>query len=207
MLNKYKKKLSRIRHYIICVFILKSEISNKTKKKFNKFGYNSVINKPFIQLNGLEKISIGDNTVILKGARLSVFNSEKTNENIIDIGKNCYFCYGVSILSDSKSKIIIGNEVLIASNVLITSENHGINPELTVPYMNQELTSGDVYIGDGTWIGERVCILPGVNIGKKCVIGAGSVVTKSVPDFSIAVGNPAKVIKKYDFILHKWVSV
>ena len=73
--------------------------------------------------------------------------------------------------------------------------------------MNQELTGKGVCIDEGSWIGEKVCILPGVTIGKKCIIGAGSVVTKDVPDYCIACGNPAKVIKKYDFDEHRWIRV
>ena len=126
-----------------------------------------------------------------------------TKPSII-VGNRCYIGFGFTALSTANSKIEIGNDVLFASNVLITSENHGIDPETSIPYMNQELTGNEVSIGDGCWIGEKVIILPGVKIGKKCVIGAGSVVTKSVPDFSIAVGNPAKVIKRYDFSKKKW---
>ena len=94
--------------------------------------------------------------------------------------------------------------MLFASNVIVTNENHGMDPESSVPYMNQELTARDVSIGDGCWIGEKVCILPGVSIGEKCIIGAGSVVTKSIPDYSIAVGNPAKVLKIYNFESKRW---
>ena len=68
----------------------------------------------------------------------------------------------------------------------------------------QPLQTKPVSIGDGCWIGEKVCILPGVSIGKKCVIGAASVVVKSIPDYCIAAGNPAKVIKRYNFVSHQW---
>lgn len=97
--------------------------------------------------------------------------------------------------------------MLIASHVMISSENHGTDPESDTPYMNQPLITKPVSIGDGCWIGEKVCILPGVNIGKKCIIGAGSVVTKSIPDYSIAAGNPARVIKKYSYETHNWEKV
>ncbi len=64
----------------------------------------------------------------------------------------------------------------------------------------------DVVIGNGSWIGEHVCII-GASIGRHCVIGANSVVTRDIPDYSVAVGSPAIVIKKYDFNLNKWIKV
>lgn len=65
--------------------------------------------------------------------------------------------------------------------------------------------SDSVFIGDGSWIGTNVVVVGNVHIGKHCVIGANSVVTKNIPDYSIAVGVPAKVVKKYDFIENKWI--
>ena len=73
--------------------------------------------------------------------------------------------------------------------------------------MSQPLIGKKVTIGDGCWIGEKVIVLPGVTIGEKSVIGGGSVVTKDVPSYAIAVGNPARVIKKYNFETHKWENV
>ena len=136
---------------------------------------------------------------------MSTYGNSK--QPLINIGNNCYIGFGFTILAGTGAKINIGNDVLIASNVLITNENHGINPDDLNEYMNQKLYCKNVSIGDGCWIGEKVCILPGVNIGKKCVIGAGAIVTKSVPDYSIAVGNPARVIKKYDFNKHSWENI
>lgn len=72
--------------------------------------------------------------------------------------------------------------------------------------MDQKLSCKNVIIDDGCWIGEKVCILPGVRIGKKSIIGAGAIVTKSIPDYSIAVGNPARVIKYYNFDKKRWES-
>ena len=65
----------------------------------------------------------------------------------------------------------------------------------------------EVVIGDNVWIGDNVTVLPNVHIGKGCVIGANSVVTKDIPDNCIAVGIPAKVIKKFDYKEKKWVRV
>ena len=114
----------------------------------------------------------------------------------IEIGKHCYIGYKFTVLTGANIKI--GDNVLMASNVTITSENHGMDPESEIPYMDQPLICKPVSIGDGTWIGQNVTILPGVDIGKKCVIAAGSVVTKSVPDYCVAAGVPAKVVKRYE---------
>ena len=180
-------------------------ISLVKKRKFLSFGSESNIEKPYLQLSGLSRIKIGNNVTILKNCRMAVYG-EGNNEALV-IGNRCYIAFGFTALAYSDARIFIGDDVLVASNVLISSENHGINPKSYLPYMSQELTGKNVTIGDGCWIGEKVCILPGVSIGKKSVIGAGSVVTKSIPDYSIAVGNPARVIKRYNFDTNNWEIV
>lgn len=124
--------------------------------------------------------------------------------NIV-IGDGCYIGYNFSALAGGD--IIIGNNVLMASDILIASENHGVNPESELSYMDQPLQSKKATIGDGCWIGQSVKIMPGVNIGEKCIIGAGAVVTKSVPSLCIAAGNPARIIKMYNKNNHQWERV
>lgn len=177
--------------------------SKKWKKRFAYFGEGATVAYP-ANIQGRESIEIGDGTVILDHSRIANYRTEGI-EPQIRIGKNCYICYYFTILNSSS--VTIGDNVLFASHVLISSENHGMDPESELPYMSQPLESKLVSIGDGCWIGEKVCILPGVSIGKKSIIGAGSVVTKDVPDYSIAVGNPARVIKQYNFKTHKWEKV
>lgn len=166
-------------------------------------GQDSFVYNPFI-ISNPQKIAIGSHVKILDNARLSIY-TEDTNGIVVQIDDGCYIGYNFSILA--KDKIHIEKSVLIAANVLITSENHGMDPESSEYYMDQPLSGGPVVIGEGTWIGEKVCILPGVTIGKKCVIGAGSIVTKSIPDYCIAGGNPARILKKYDFEQHTWKRV
>jgi acetyltransferase-like isoleucine patch superfamily enzyme len=95
-------------------------------------------------------------------------------------------------------KIVIGDNVLIASKVYITDHDHGMitKESLLIPPAQRELVSSPVYIDDNVWIGEGVMILKGVSVGKGAVIGAGSVVTKDVPPYSVVVGVPARVIKQ-----------
>lgn len=109
--------------------------------------------------------------------------------------------------------VTIGDNVLIASRVFITDVFHGSyscdendDSPLIVPN-DRKLCSKPVVIGSNCWIGEGVCILPGVIIGEGCIIGANSVVTKSINSYSIAVGVPAKVIKVFDFDKSRWVQV
>lgn len=182
-------------------------ISLYKKKKFGYFGNNTFLKKPYYQLSGEKYIYIGNNVTILKSCRLAVYGENIKKSCSIIIGDGCYIGFNFTALADARGKIIIGNNVLFASNIIITNEDHGINPEIEDSYMEQELSYKDVQIDDECWIGEKVCILPGVHIGKKSIIGAGSVVTKSIPDYSIAVGNPARVIKKYNFTKHCWEKI
>ena len=195
--------LRRIFRFLKNVLLFRREYLPGFKKKFLAFGECSRIDYPSYIPNA-EYISIGKHTTILSNSRIQVYNNLTGKESRVTIGDNCYLGFYLSILAGDS--IIIGNDVLIASNVLITSEDHGMNPESEIPYMNQPLICKPVKIGDGTWIGERVSILPGVTIGKKCIIGTNAVVTKDIPDYSIAVGVPAKIIKKWDFHDHCWKS-
>lgn len=107
----------------------------------------------------------------------------------------------------SAAPITIKENTLIASDVLITSENHGIDPEAAKSYALTPLEAFPVVIGEGAWIGEKACILPGVVIGKRAIVAAGAVVSKSVEPYTIVAGVPAKVIKKYDFASKSWKKV
>lgn len=110
--------------------------------------------------------------------------------------------------ADVYTEVKIGDDCLLASNIYILTVMHSMNPEITASYVEQPmLIPKRVEICDGAWIGERVSILPGVTIGKKSIIGTGAVVTKDIPEYSIAVGNPARVIKQWNFNLKKWIRV
>ncbi|MCZ4223006.1 acyltransferase [Pedobacter rhodius] len=91
----------------------------------------------------------------------------------------------------------IGNNVMLAQNIVISGLNHNYK-DVTVPPAHQNVNCKEITISDDVWIGSNSVITAGVTLGKHCIIGAGSVVTKSVPEYSVAVGNPAKVIKKYN---------
>ncbi len=160
-----------------------------------------------MQINSLKYIDMGNDCYIGKDSRLMFVNEYhggkykpglKIGEKVT-IGNRCSFL--------SASPIVIGNKCLIASDVLFTSENHGMDPEASENYADIPLESKPICIEDGVWIGEKVSILPGVVIGKRSIVAANSVVNKSIPPYCIAAGSPAKVVKKYDFTEHCWRRV
>lgn len=103
-------------------------------------------------------------------------------------------------------KIVLEKNVLTADKVFITDNTHSFE-EVTIPVMHQPLkVLRSVVIGEGSWIGENVSIL-GASVGKNSIIGANSVVTRDIPDYCVAAGNPARVIRRYDQEKNVWVPV
>ena len=161
------------------------------------------------------------------------FPSTIRNRGYIKIGKNCrfgrystieLFCnnsrlnIGDGFRSNSflhigvVTNVTIGNNVLVASGVYIADHSHGEYSQFpssdphTAP-VNRPLVNAPVVIGNNVWLGEKVAVLPGVRVGHGSVVGAGAVVTKDLPDYCMAVGVPAKIIKRYDFSSMTWISV
>lgn len=132
-------------------------------------------------------------------------------KGVIEIGERTEFSMYSRI--GSKGYVKIGKDVLFGPNVFIADYNHEFsNPLKPVLYQGVRFTpkpdgSPNLLIDDGTWIGTNVAIVGNVHIGKNCVIGANSVVNKDIPDYSVAVGAPCRVIKRYDFDERKWVKV
>ena len=151
-------------------------------------------------------ISIGDDTLIGPGVALSagmVPGQECISKVVVSIGDRCLIGRGSGIVGHFS--IEIGNDVWTGHHVYITDQNHGYE-DVTRPISQQSQPERPVVIGDGSWLGHGAVVLPGVTIGKHVVIGANSVVTKDIPDFSVAVGSPARVIRQYDETLG-WVDV
>ena len=132
--------------------------------------------------------------------RIDIFGNENTK---LVIGKNCKI--GDNVHFVASEKVIIGDDCLFASNIFVSDTNHGGCNELpTIPPDERKLTSNPVEIGNNVWVGEGVAVLPGAKIGDGCIIGAHSVVKGTIPAYTIAVGSPAKVVKKYNFEINEW---
>jgi len=100
----------------------------------------------------------------------------------------------------------IGNNVIFAQNIVASGLNHEYT-DVNVPISQQKILIAPIVIEDDCWIAANSVITSGVTIGKHSVVAGGSVVTKSIPPYSVAAGNPAKVIKQYDFTKQEWVRV
>lgn len=120
----------------------------------------------------------------------------------VNIGNNSRIGIGNVIIGP----VTIGNNVILAQNIVMSGLNHNYTDVETPIYLQGE-TVATITIEDDCWIGANVVITAGVTIGKHSVIGGGAVVTKNIPPFSVALGNPAKVVKKYNFETKDWEKV
>ena len=162
-----------------------------------------------IDIRGKKGIDFGKNLTTGYHCRLESY-CERGEQSLI-FGDNIQINDFVHI--SALEEVRIGNNVLIASKVFITDLEHGsyIGDENdSVPssvVKDRPLSSKKVIIEDNVWLGEHVSVLPGVTIGENSIIGANSVVTKSIPPNSIAVGCPARVIKQYNFEAKRWEKI
>ncbi|WP_312420870.1 acyltransferase [Anaerospora hongkongensis] len=170
---------------------------------FKSIGRKSIIRRPLLLLN-TQYIDIGERVFIRDNVRLEVVC---LNNKIpqLSIGHNTNIEQNVHIICHDSLKI--GRDVSITANCAIVDVTHPYNilTEKIGTCISSETSK--VIIGDGTFIGIGSVILPNVIIGKRVVIGANSVVTKDIPDYSIAVGNPARVIKRFNLETGKWEKV
>ncbi len=159
-------------------------------RNFFSCGASFMLKTPIKAFNA-NMISIGSNVLIRENAYL-VAHSDVGGPIKIDIGDNVEI--NERFFAEAHKSIKIGNDVLIGPEVMIFDHNHSFKKKELIRKQSQ--TVKPVVIGDDVWIGARAIILAGVTVGKGSVIGAGSVVTKSVPPYSVVAGVPAKVIKK-----------
>ncbi len=177
----------------------KGSIHPKTRRsrKFAYFGEDSLIMWPQTTIFNESYISIGRNTLIGKDVALSagmVPGQQCLTDVVVSIGDRCLIGRGSGIVGHLS--IVIGNDVWTGHHVYVTDQNHDYR-DVDIPISQQSQPERAVVIGDNSWIGHGAVILPGAVIGKHVVIGANSVVTGNIPDYSVAVGSPARVIRQY----------
>lgn len=176
------------------------------RRDFGRIGKGSVI-YPSLHTNDPSGIYIGSDVQVWSGSWLDSFKEYQGVEyqprlEIGDgtyIGRNAHIC--------ACTQVTIGINVVFSDNIYISDLFHGFE-DVNVPMMDQPLVCpGPVTIEDEVWLGERVCVMPGVTIGKHSVVGSNSVVTKNIPPFSVAVGSPAKVIRRYNEDSKQWENI
>lgn len=169
--------------------------TSRRANRFARFGSGTVICFPPAALYGEEAIQLGKDTLIGPYVSLSAGmmpGQPLISDAIVAIGDRCLIGRQSSIVGHFG--ITIGNDVYFGPNVYITDQNHSVD-DLDTPIGRQSAGEKPVSIGDGSWLGANVVVLPGVTIGQHVAVGAGAIVTTDLPDYSIAVGNPARVIK------------
>ena len=170
------------------------------------YNQSRIIRLPF-DVRNKSNINFGIGLTTGIGCRIEAFPRIKDNI-VLKFGNNVQLNDYVHITA--VESVIIGNNVLLASKIYISDCSHGSyngNVEDSHPNSypaNRPLFAKPVVIEDNVWIGEFVSVLPGVTIGKGTIVGANSVVTKSLPANVIAVGTPAIPIKKFNFLTSRW---
>ena len=168
--------------------------------KFKALGKRSMIYNP-LKINGHQNIAIGENVTIQYKTWLAAMPLTGNPNPILIIGDGTSIGHFNHIYATSS--IEIGKKVLTADKVYISDNLHGYE-NINLPIIEQAIKqTNTVIIGDGSWLGENVCVI-GAKIGRNCVIGANSVVTKDIPAYCVAVGSPAKIIKRYNFDTLAW---
>lgn len=200
-MKKLKNDYSLKDIFQLALWFLRSKLIDKDVRLF-RF--------PII-IRGRKYIDFGKSLTTGVGCRFDCFSGSNPEDKKLVFGKNVQINDYVHIVA--MDNVTIGDNVLMASHIFISDNSHGsykgdendTNP--MVAPTEREYATAPVSIGKNTWIGEGVIIMPGVTIGEGCVIGAHSVVSKCIPDFSIAIGSPAKVIKKFDFTDNRWKKI
>ena len=173
------------------------------RSSFKKLGRKSMLCMPF-SINGAKYMSIESEVYIKPNSWLLAVEEDGSPNEKLSIGAKTYIGRNVHIVA--LRGVHISSNVLISDNVYLADNYHHFK-DGNKPYKEQGVGfKKEVLIGDGTWLGENVCVLYS-HIGKQCIIGANSVVTNDIPDYSMAVGTPAKVIKKFDQTTNAWIEV
>lgn len=202
----------------VLLYRMRTPIARATLPRFGNDPKNLKIDLPR-NISGAKRIQMGDDVELGPGSFLVALTRYpgrkmasaqhpmvgQTFEPTLRIGNRVTATANLQIFA--LESVIVEDDVMFASNVFVNDGSHGYQTAL-VPYKYQPLFNiAPIVIKRGSWIGQNVVIMPGVTIGEHVIIGANSTVTKSVPPRCIAAGSPAKVLKRWDELQERWVSV
>ena len=157
---------------------------------------SSVKSKTRLDVLPFNKFNLGPKSTI------ESFSTINNGVGDVVIGENTLIGMGNTIIGP----ITVGNNVIFAQNIVASALNHQYT-DIDIPIVNQKILTNPITIEDDCWIAANAVITAGITIGKHSVVAGGAVVTKSVPPFSVVAGNPARVIKQYDFGKKSWERV
>ena len=175
----------------------------KNRFLFASYGKDVYI-EPGVVINRPRFVHVGNHVRIKRNTSINLHpKDKKSKEILLLIGNNVII--SESCIISACNRIVIEENVGISPNVMIIDNSRKIG-DISRPSKDQDLKIGHVHIGADSWIAYGACILPNVTIGRHCIIGALSVVNEDIPSYSVAVGSPAKVVKRYDFDRGEWVK-
>ncbi len=179
-------------------------INLKNRFLFGAYGKDVYI-EPGVVINRPRFVHLGDHVRIKRNTSINLHPKDKHSpQELLSIGDHVIISEGCFI--SACNRIIIEENVGISPNVMII-DNSRKPGDVSRPSKEQPIHIGQVRIGADSWIAYGACVLPNVTIGKHCIIGALSVVTRDIPDYSVAMGSPARVVKRFDFEKREWVKV
>ncbi len=171
--------------------------------RLGSYGIHSFIDRP-LKIDGPESIYIGNKVYVGYKTWLASIPLTGSKESNLIVEDGCIIGHFNHIYATKR--VVLHKNVLTADKVYISDNLHGYE-DTSIPILRQPIVQKrEVEIGEGSWLGENVCVI-GANIGRNCVIGANSVVTKDIPDFCVAVGSPARIIKQYNIYENSWQRI
>ena len=203
MIQKIKNKLATSPRFKLFVHRLLIPKNQAVPRMWVRIFLNPFIHKKGkgVQIRSYARLDVLPFNAFNLGAGTTIEDYACINNGMgeVNIGKNSRIGLGNVIIGP----VTIGNDVILGQNVAVSALNHGYQ-DITTPIRLQTCSTGEISIGDGSWIGANCVITQGISIGKNVVVGGGSVVTKDIPDYCVVVGNPARIVKKYDPATETW---
>lgn len=204
-INKIREKVKsddRLKELMHYMFVPKNQarprwwVKNLLNPFFHHKGKSSLIrSKTRMDVLPHRQFKLGNNSTI------EDFSTVNNGMGDVIIGDNVR----IGISNVLIGPVTIGNFVILAQNVVLSGLNHSYQ-DITTPTCKQQCTKAPIVIEDEVWIGANAVITAGVTIGKHSVVAGGSVVTKNVPPYTVVGGNPARIIKKFNFETNTWES-
>jgi acetyltransferase-like isoleucine patch superfamily enzyme len=176
----------------------------KNRFLFGSYGKDVYIESE-VFINRPRFVHLGDHVRIKRNTSINLHPEDKrSKEGLLFVGDNVII--SESCFISACNRIVIEENVGISPNVMII-DNSRKPGDVSRPSKEQKVEKGYVHIGADSWVAYGACVLPNVTIGKHCIIGVLSVVNRDIPPYSVAVGAPARVIKRFDFETRKWVKI